>query len=139
MKKVFLPLLAFGMLIACNSGSDSAATGENTTDTGDVVAEEPAVADITADPNYQKGLQVVAQSDCATCHDINKKLIGPAYNEVAQKYHPAADTTIDRLADKIINGGVGVWGQIPMTPHPQITKEDAVTAVKYILLLKDEK
>ena len=139
MKKVFLPLLAFGMLIACNSGSDSAATGENATDTGDVIAEEPAATDFTSDPNYQKGLEVVAQSDCSTCHDINKKIIGPAYNEVARKYENAADTTIARLADKIINGGSGVWGQIPMTPHPQISQEDAVTAVKYILLLKDEK
>lgn len=141
MKKVFLPLLAFGMLIACNSGTDSAASGENgnATDTGDVVAEQPAATDFTSDPNYQKGLEVVAQSDCSTCHDINKKLIGPAYAEVARKYHPAADTTIERLASKIINGGAGVWGQVPMTPHPQLSKEDATTAVKYILLLKDEK
>lgn len=137
MKKVFLPLLAFGMLIACNSGSDSAATGDNATDTADVAAEEPAATDITSDPNYQKGLEIVAQSDCATCHKIKEKLIGPAYAEVAQKYQSAADTTIDRLADKIINGGAGVWGQVPMTPHPAISKEDAVTAVKYILLLKD--
>ena len=137
MKKVFLPLLAFGMLIACNSGSDSAATGDNATDTADVAAEEPAATDITSDPNYQKGLEIVAQSDCATCHKIKEKLIGPPYAEVAQKYQSAADTTIDRLADKIIKGGAGVWGQIPMTPHPAISKEDAVTAVKYILLLKD--
>lgn len=140
MKKVFLPLFAFGMLIACNSNSDTAATTEqtgNTADSGDVVANNTP-DDITVNPDYQKGLEVVAKSDCATCHDINKKIIGPSYADVAKKYHPAADTTIERLTSKVIQGGAGVWGPTPMTPHPGLSKEDATAAVKYVLLLKDQ-
>ena len=139
MKKVFLPLLAFGLLVACNSNSDNSASTESGSDTAaGAPAGTPAAAnDITTNPDYQKGLEVVAKSDCATCHGINNKIVGPAYADVSKKYAPAADTTIERLADKVIQGGSGVWGQVPMTPHPTLSKEDAVAAVKYVLLLKD--
>lgn len=135
MKKVFLPLLAFGLLVACNSGSDNAST-EAKGDTA-AAATTPAATDYTTSPDYQKGLEVTAKSDCATCHNINSKLVGPPYAEVAKQYAGAADSTIERLANKVISGGSGVWGQIPMTAHPALTKEDAVAAVKYVLLLKD--
>jgi cytochrome c len=78
---------------------------------------------------------LIAQSDCLTCHKVEDKLVGPAYREVANKYagQPGA---VDSLASKIIHGGAGNWGQVPMTPHPQLSKEDAQTMVKYILSLK---
>jgi cytochrome c len=129
-------MIALGMLIACNSNDTAADTNQgNKSDTGDVIADNPS--DFTQHPDYQKGLEVVAKSDCATCHDINKKLVGPSYSDVAKKYTPAADTTIERLVGKVIQGGAGVWGQVPMTPHPAMSKEDATAAVKYVLLLKD--
>ena len=80
---------------------------------------------------------MIGKSDCLTCHKINEKSTGPAYSDVAAKYAPAADTTIQRLAGKIIKGGAGVWGTIPMTPHPQVPQADAEQMVKYILLLKN--
>lgn len=96
-----------------------------------------ALADISNNPDYKKGLELIGKSDCLTCHKINERATGPAYSDVAAKYAPAADTTIQRLAGKIINGGTGVWGVVPMTPHPQIPLADAEQMVKYILLLKN--
>lgn len=89
-----------------------------------------ATADVKA-----KAIELIAQSDCLTCHTIDEKKVGPAYREVANKY-VADQQTITLLAGKVIKGGAGVWGQIPMTPHPNISEEDAKTMVTYILSLK---
>lgn len=89
-------------------------------------------------PDYDKGLNLIAKSDCFTCHKLRDPSTGPAYGAVAAKYEPT-EANINLLADKIIAGGTGVWGQIPMAAHPQITKDDAIAMVKYILLLKEEK
>jgi len=78
---------------------------------------------------------LVGKSDCLTCHKVNDKLIGPSYKEVAAKYEPTEEN-ISMLASKIIKGGKGVWGEVPMTPHPQVSEEDAKAMVKYVLLLK---
>ena len=136
MKKFLLPLAVLGMLIACNSGSDSSTT--TTTDTAAAAANTPAgPPDITKDPNYEKGMAIEANSDCKTCHKLNEKLVGPSFKEIATKYAGADEAMVDTLAGKVINGGSGVWGQIPMTPHPNLSQEDAKTVVKYVLLLKD--
>ena len=138
MKKFLLPFAFFGILVACNSGSDSAAeTTTTSTDTVATAPETPAPTDFTSDPNYQKGLEIEAKSDCATCHKLNEKLVGPSFKEIANKYAGADAAMVDSLAGKVISGGAGVWGQIPMTPHPALSKEDAVNVVKYVLILKD--
>lgn len=82
-----------------------------------------------------KGEGLIKGSDCLACHNETKKIVGPAYVNVAAKY-PATEENIDHLAGKIIEGGSGVWGAIPMSPHPAISKEDAREMVKYILSLK---
>lgn len=97
-------------------------------------ASAPANA-LSANPDYQKGLTLVGGSDCLTCHKVNEKNIGPAYKDVAAKYENTEDN-VKMLAAKIIKGGAGNWGAIPMTPHPQVKEEDAEAMVKYILLLK---
>jgi cytochrome c len=134
-KKFLLPFAVFGILVACNSGSDNASETTTTTDTATTAA--PAATDYTSDPNYQKGLAIEAKSDCATCHKVNEKLVGPSFKDIAIKYAGADQATIDTLASKVIHGGAGNWGQVPMTPHPDLAKEDAETVVKYVLLLKD--
>lgn len=129
MRKKYLAAAAIAFLIACGGGETKTAT-TNT--------EAPATTttnDLSANPDYQKGLALVAKSDCLTCHKVNEASTGPAYKEVAAKYPNAADTTIDRLANTIIKGGSGSWGSIPMTPHPNISVEDARQMVKYVLLL----
>ena len=79
------------------------------------------------------------KSDCFSCHAVDHKLIGPAYQEVAKRYHgkKASAATIAMLAEKIIKGGNGNWnaetGGIPMTPHPQLSKQQAEAMVKWVL------
>jgi len=85
-----------------------------------------------------EGEALVKASDCKTCHHPTNKIIGPPHTEVAQKYEFTA-ANVSMLAEKIIKGGQGVWGQIPMTPHPDITVSDAEKMARYVLSLDGEK
>jgi cytochrome c len=113
------------------------ACGNNSSDKKDEKAATPATVstDLSANPDYQKGLELVAKSDCLTCHKVSEKVTGPAYRDVAAKYE-ATDANIAMLASKVIKGGSGNWGAIPMTPHATLSEADAKQMVKYILLLK---
>ena len=133
MKKYLIPFSVLLLLAACGNNDNQTSTGTNKDSTA---AEKPAAAnDITANPDYQKGLALIAQSDCLTCHKISEKLTGPAYQDVANKY-AGSDTAVNYLVNKIIKGGKGVWGTVPMTPHPLLAEADVQQMVKYILLLK---
>lgn len=79
------------------------------------------------------GYSLITSSDCLSCHKDNEKMIGPSYSEIAEKY---SDKDLEMLASKIIDGGNGVWGDVPMQPHPQISKEEAKKMVEYIMSLK---
>ncbi|SDI40166.1 cytochrome c [Chryseobacterium taeanense] len=79
------------------------------------------------------GEQLVGSLDCSGCHSLSEKMIGPSYQEIAGKY---SDKDIELLASKIIEGGSGVWGNVPMTPHTQVSKEEAKKMVEYILRQK---
>jgi cytochrome c len=94
----------------------------------------PTVTNISA-MQMSGGELLINKSDCIGCHHKINKLIGPSYTDIAKKY-PSTDKNIDYLADKIIKGGSGVWGKIPMTPHPKISTNDAKLMAKYILSLK---
>lgn len=97
--------------------------------------EATKTVSITDNPDYQKGLDLISKSDCLTCHKVDEKNIGPAYREIAAKYENN-EKNLKMLAEKIIKGGAGVYGSIPMTPHPTISEADAEQMVKYIFLLK---
>ena len=126
MKKMYLTLPLFALIVACGGGN------EKKDDAGTTTA---AVVDLSSNPDYQKGLELVGKSDCLTCHKVSDKNIGPAYKDVAAKYENT-DENVKMLAGKIIKGGQGVWGAIPMTPHTSLSEADAEQMVKYILLLK---
>jgi cytochrome c len=81
-----------------------------------------------------EGEKIMAKLDCVTCHKIDKKVIGPSYLDIAKKY-PMNDKNISYLSDKIIKGGSGVWGAIPMAAHASLKKDDAKKIAKYILSL----
>jgi len=135
MKKYWVALSALCLLaVACGSNSNSDSAGTQTTSPA-AESHESAANDISKDPNYQKGLKLVAQNDCLTCHKVNGQSTGPSYEEVAGKY-TNDETTINMLAQKIIDGGSGKWGTVPMTAHPTLKPDDAKQMVKYILLLK---
>jgi len=73
--------------------------------------------------------------NCLACHAVDKKLIGPAYQDVAAKYKGDAGAEA-KLVAKIKNGGVGVWGQIPMPPNASVPDADIKTLAKWVLSLK---
>ena len=90
------------------------------------------------DETFNLGKELMAGSDCKACHQVNAPSVGPAFMEVSKKY--ADDkTAISRLANKIITGGSGVWGERAMSAHPQLSREDASEIVKYILSLSTTK
>lgn len=80
--------------------------------------------------------QALAQKNaCMTCHGVDKKVVGPAFKDVAKKY--AGDKTAEaKLMAKVKTGGKGVWGEIPMPPNPQVTDADNKKIVAWILGLK---
>ena len=79
--------------------------------------------------------ELAKKNACTACHAIDKKLVGPAYKEVAKKYRDDKGAEA-KLADKVKKGGVGVWGQVPMPPNPAVKDEDVKTLVKWVLSLK---
>ena len=80
---------------------------------------------------------VMAKSDCNTCHNKDVKTVGPAYMAIAERYENNVENKT-KLVNKIIEGGAGNWGDIPMTPHPNLPKEDAELMVSYVLSLDAE-
>ena len=89
---------------------------------------------LPAGPTNQ-GQQLIAQSDCRSCHILDKRAVGPSFVEIATRYR--TERPIERLADKIILGGSGVWGPHAMSAHPQLSPRQASTMVDYILTLAD--
>jgi cytochrome c len=83
-------------------------------------------------------LEMISTSDCLTCHRTETRSIGPAFQYVSRKYK-ATEANIEKLVRKIKTGGSGVWGNIPMTPHPNQSLDSIRVMVKYILSLKNQK
>ena len=71
---------------------------------------------------------------CTACHQVDKKLIGPPYNDVAKKYKGDKEAAA-KLAVKVRKGGQGVWGPIPMPPNDKVSEADAKTLVDWVLSL----
>jgi len=90
-----------------------------------VMFSAPAMAD----------LKLAASKNCVACHAVDKKLVGPSYKDVAKKYAGQAGAA-DKLAVKIVKGGGGVWGVIPMPANEQVSAAEAKTLANWILSLK---
>ncbi|MBX3654409.1 MAG: c-type cytochrome [Ramlibacter sp.] len=90
-----------------------------------VTAAAPAFAD----------LALATSKNCMACHAVDKKLVGPAYKDVAAKY--AGDKgAVDKLAAKILKGGSGVWGPVPMPANAQVNEAEAKKLAAWVLTLK---
>lgn len=90
-----------------------------------VAVAAPAMAD-----------EALAKSkNCMSCHAVDKKVVGPAYKDVAKKYAGQKDAA-DKLAAKVIKGGSGVWGPVPMPANAQVNEADAKKLVAWILATK---
>jgi cytochrome c len=138
MKKLLLLVAMVGIvsMAVTSCGSKKEAATEESDDAYDDYE--------TAEPETESSTDLIAQgqalvdgSDCKTCHHPTNKIIGPSHTEVAEKYEfTKANVTL--LAGKIQNGGSGVWGEIPMSPHPDISMADAEKMAMYVLSLDGE-
>jgi cytochrome c len=82
----------------------------------------------------QANQALAEKQGCTACHQVDKKLIGPPYNDVAKKYKGDKEAAA-KLAVKVKKGGVGVWGPIPMPPNDKVSEADAKTLVDWVLSL----
>ena len=131
MKKVLFTLMIAAGVYACGSSNNETTEQKpisNATAEPAAKEEAPAVA-------KKDGKALIEASDGRTCHKDDAKLIGPAYKDVAKKY-PLNPKNIEVLANKIMKGGQGNWGEIPMAAHPNISMEDASAMVEYILSMQ---
>ena len=93
--------------------------------TAATAASLPAMAD----------LALATAKNCMACHAVDKKLVGPAYKDVAVKYAGQKDA-VDKLSVKIIKGGAGVWGPVPMPANSQVNEAEAKKLAAWVLSLK---
>lgn len=135
MKKILFVFTSAAFFAACGGG-DKKESAENKTEPAKT---ETAAPDKSQDPDYQKGLAIVAEPKnlCLTCHKIDEKLVGPAYRDVASKYE-LNDENVNKLAEKVVKGGSGVWGEVAMPANTVISPEDAKAAVRYVLMLRNK-
>ncbi|AWG22749.1 hypothetical protein FFWV33_15040 [Flavobacterium faecale] len=82
-----------------------------------------------------EGKALITKSDCLACHKVDAKLVGPSYMDVAKKYI-ASEANYTLLSQKVVKGGSGVWGPIPMSAHSSLKPEEAKKMIKYILSIK---
>ncbi|WP_415326543.1 c-type cytochrome [Chryseobacterium sp. MMS23-Vi53] len=120
MKKLFLAGCVSLFALSCSKKENTPVDASSSETT---VVSDKANANLSGD-------QIIETLDCSGCHSVNERMIGPSYQEIAEKY---SDKDIELLASKIIEGGSGVWGGVPMSAHPQVSKEDAKKMVEYIL------
>jgi cytochrome c len=85
---------------------------------------------LAADP-----AELAKSKNCLACHSVANKVVGPGYKEVAAKYAGQKDAE-NKLVQKVLKGGSGAWGSIPMPANTQVTEAEAHTLVKWILSLK---
>jgi cytochrome c len=124
-------ILVIATSVACG-------TKKETKNTEEYVANESATEAPPAGDAISVGESLVKASDCKTCHHPINKIIGPSHTDVAKKYE-FTKANVELLAQKIIKGGMGVWGQVPMSPHADISQADAEKMARYVLSLDGEK
>jgi cytochrome c len=93
-----------------------------------------ALTAVAAAPAFAQA-DLAQKKNCMACHAIDKKLVGPSYKDVAAKYAGQKDA-VDKLAQKVVKGGSGTWGAVPMPANPQVTEAEAKQLVGWILTQK---
>lgn len=127
-------IIAIAILFAaCKSGAGKTTASDSANATTAIVNTGGTGRDSAQNIS---GGQLIASNDCLTCHKINEKAFGPSYQQIANKYENNQGN-VENLADRIIKGGKGLWGQNAMTPHANLSVPQAQQMVKYILSLRD--
>lgn len=133
MKRLFFAITAAILVASCSKNIDST---QPVPDSNVMLPEPSELAGNSEDANAtpeQKGQKLVEGGDCMGCHKLDTKLVGPSFQEMADRY---TESDIEKLAQKIIDGGSGSWGTIPMTPHAGLSQDNAKLMVQYILSTK---
>lgn len=128
MKQIVFSMLVIGFALSCSKKEQPDSGTETSTETS-----APTPAPVVADP-VAEGKSLIEGADCLSCHKVDEKMIGPSYKEVAAKYENTPEN-VEMLADKIIKGSSGVWGDVPMPAHG-FSKENAKFMAQYVLSLK---
>jgi cytochrome c len=140
MKKLFVIVALAGVASFALTSCGGSKKEEDKKEEGDAYSDyetaEPKTA--STDDLIKEGQALVDNSDCKTCHHPTNKIIGPAHADVAKKYE-FTKANVSMLAGKIIAGGAGNWGEIPMTAHPDLSQADAEKMAMYVLSLDGEK
>lgn len=92
--------------------------------------------EVSMNENGMTGLELIKQNDCITCHSFTEKLVAPSFGDIAGRY-AATQENVTTLSKKIIKGGGGSWSELPMTPHPTLSEQDAEIIMKYIFSFKN--
>lgn len=129
MKKTWICFLMIGILSSCGNNSDTTSSSDSSH------KQETTVK--ANDPALENGPDLIASSDCLTCHRVDEQLVGPSYTAIAEKYKDSSSAIADSLTARIIKGSVGHWGQVPMTAHPNLSKDTVSMMVKYVLSLNE--
>ena len=93
-----------------------------------------ALAAVASAPTFANA-DLAQKKNCMACHAVDKKLVGPSYKEVAAKYAGQKDAA-DKLAQKVIKGGAGTWGPVPMPANAQVSEAEAKQLVQWVLSTK---
>lgn len=138
MKKLVVMILAAGVTAsAFTSCGPKKEEAKNEEESAYETAEPEQKKEESATDLIAQGEALLNASDCKTCHSVENKIVGPGYKEVAAKYE-FTRANVAMLADKVIKGGAGNWGEIPMTAHPDISQADAEKMSMYVLSLDGE-
>jgi cytochrome c len=131
MKKLIVAAIV--LFAACKSGTGKTAKSDSSNATQAI--ENMGGTSIDS-ARGSTGANLIAANDCLTCHKINEKSFGPSYKQIADKYQ-LNQGNLENLAERIIKGGKGLWGQNAMTPHPALSETAAERMAQYILSLRD--
>lgn len=121
----------FFIIIICVLACTSKQKQTNTTGTDSLVNAPGSIADSA----FSEGARLIAANDCLTCHKVDEKSVGPSYSEISARYG-FNEGNIENLAYSIIHGSKGLWGNQAMTPHQNLSYNDAKEMARYILSLK---
>ena len=116
--------------MVCLYSLSSCHFGSNTTQED---SEKQATSESAANKAISSAEDLLAANDCAAYHQEKESIIGPSYIQIAERY---SSKDIPILAEKIIKGGKGNWGETPMTAHPGLSDLEATEMVNYILKMK---
>jgi cytochrome c len=134
-KSLSIGIIAISALTYSCGGGGSSSSTETSTTTPPPAAPVSLEEKYKDDPVFVAGSAKAKEAGCTACHMIQRKIVGPSYADVAAKYENTPEN-VEMLTSHVINGNVGVWGEVPMPAHPQLSREDVETIVKYVLILK---